>query len=412
MPRSILRETRKGAIAVLAAVCLIIAVAFLAFAVDWGYIAVTSGELQNAADAAALAGARALPKGRSDAIAAAQQWAARNVAAGDSVLVNAEDDVQVGVWDSETSSFTALPSNSPTSPNAVRVICRRTSARGNPLSLFFGGVLGTDSVDVTSSATARVTMGRCGLIIGLIKVKMSGSSHTNSYNSSDGLFIPSNATNRGHVCSNRTIEMSGSSAIYGDAHHGPGYEVKSSSSIGVVCNINVLPNPLSFPPVDSGHVASNNHNGAIPLSAQGKNPLNSKLEFGLSGGDSVSLPAGKYYFTKLSLSGGSIIYVSGPTEIYVNGDVAISGGSVANLTQLPRNLQLYVEGKNCSLSGSSQFFGVVYAPATKVVRSGESHFFGAIISRELELSGGGGIYADESLDLNPLGNAQRAILVE
>ena len=48
---------RRGAVAPLAALLLAFLVGMLAFALDVGYMAVVKGELQNAADAAALAGA-------------------------------------------------------------------------------------------------------------------------------------------------------------------------------------------------------------------------------------------------------------------------------------------------------------------------------------------------------------------
>ena len=124
---------RRGAITVLAAFFLIVVMAFLAFAVDWGHVTVTESELQNAADAGALSGARALPDGRVAAVAAAQLWAGKNVAAGQQVATVASEDVEIGLWDDETALFTMLPANSSESPNAVRVTCRRMAARGSQL---------------------------------------------------------------------------------------------------------------------------------------------------------------------------------------------------------------------------------------------------------------------------------------
>src|SRR5260370_40779784 len=51
---------RRGAIAPLCALLLVPLLAMLAFAIDTGYMCLTETELQNAADAAALAGANAL----------------------------------------------------------------------------------------------------------------------------------------------------------------------------------------------------------------------------------------------------------------------------------------------------------------------------------------------------------------
>lgn len=404
---------RKGAITVLAALFLIVVLAFLAFSIDFGYITVTASELQNAADAGVLSGARALPDGRDAAIAAAQLWASKNVAAGKSVATVASDDIEIGVWDDGTAKFTALTSNSNETPNAVRMTCRRTSARGNSLKLFFAPIIGTNSTDLVATATARIKSFRCGLIIGISSVSMSGGSHTNSYNAAVGPYNAAAPKTNGHVCSNGDIVMSGSSAINGDAHPGNGHVVKSSSSIGVLGKISPLNKSLAYSPADLGDTATNNSNLSIPLSQNNKKALDSKRDFVLSGGDSVKLPPGKYYFNKMSLSGGSSIIISGPTEIYATGDVSLSGGSMANLTMLPKNLQLFPMGSKCVLSGDSEFCGVVYNPTAKVERSGDSDFYGAIVAGQLVLSGSGGIHADESLDSQLLkGGAKGAKLLE
>jgi Flp pilus assembly protein TadG len=147
------RVVRRGSIAVLAAFFLVVVIAFLAFSIDYGYIVVAESDLQNAADAGAMSGARALNDGREAAILAAKNWAGKNVAAGQSVAV-ADEDVEIGRWDADAATFTAVPTNSSDTPNAVRVTCRRNSGRGNPLHLFFAPIIGTDFADLTLSAIA------------------------------------------------------------------------------------------------------------------------------------------------------------------------------------------------------------------------------------------------------------------
>lgn len=409
------RPNRQGSIVVLAAVFLVVVIAFLAFSIDFGHIVVAESEMQNAADAGAMSGVRALFSNggsqsddddddqkyhydsRAAAIAAAKTWAAKNTAAGESVVVN-DEDVEIGRWDDDTATFAVIPADSDQSPNAVRVTCRRTGARGNPLRLFFTPVLGTDHANLTVSATARIKSSRCGLIIGLTQVTMSGSSHTDSYRSENGLYNATSAGDEGHVCSNGDIKMSGSTAINGNGHPGPDHEVNSSSSIGVTGSTSPLEQPISYPPADPGDAPWNNDNDSIPQSDGGTDPLSGSGEFKLSGGDAVDLYPGTYYFTKMSLSGGSMVRISGPTVIYVTGDCSLSGGSLANGTFLPKNLQLYPMGSKCVISGDSAFYGAVYAPTAKVVRSGSSDFYGSIVAGNLVLSGSGGIHADLSLD--------------
>jgi Flp pilus assembly protein TadG len=389
-----LRRKRRGAIVVLAAIALIAVMAFLAFALDWGYIVAAENDLQNAADSAALSGARALSSGRTAAINAAQLWASKNKAAGVPV---SQVEVQVGYWVESTAAFVAVPANSTHSVDSVKVTCYRDSSHGNPLNLFIAPIIGRNSANVAATATGRYKPIRCGLIIGLDYVTMSGGSHTNSYNSNNGAYSAGAAGSNGHVCSNGDILMSGSAGIYGDGHPGPGKSVKSSSSVGVTGSTSPLTEKLSYPAADPGDAPTNNNNSAISKSAGGKDPLNDKLEFNLSGGDSVTLAPGIYYFSKLTLSGGSFLTITGATTIYVTGNVDLSGGSVANTTSIPGNLQLYPMGSSCKISGSSEFYGMVYAPGAKVERSGSADFYGSIVGGQLVLSGSGGIHADEAL---------------
>jgi Flp pilus assembly protein TadG len=148
------RHNRRGAVVVLSAAFLIVTIAFLALSIDWGYIVVSESELQNAADAGAMSGARALTNGREAAILAAKNWAGRNVAAGQAVAL-ADEDVEIGRWDTDAATFTVVPPNSTDPTNAVRVTCRRTTARGNPIKLFFAPVIGTESADLSVSAIAK-----------------------------------------------------------------------------------------------------------------------------------------------------------------------------------------------------------------------------------------------------------------
>ena len=86
---------RKGAILVLAAVLMVFVFAFVAFTVDIGYMTLTKGELQNAADSAALAGVMSLGDGEAAARAVAIDFAGKHRAAGAPVVVP-DADVLIG----------------------------------------------------------------------------------------------------------------------------------------------------------------------------------------------------------------------------------------------------------------------------------------------------------------------------
>ena len=71
------RHDRRGSILVLSSVILVVALAFTAMVVDLSYVSLTRTELQNAADAAALAGA--LELGSQSSTSAASTAAARTI---------------------------------------------------------------------------------------------------------------------------------------------------------------------------------------------------------------------------------------------------------------------------------------------------------------------------------------------
>ncbi len=398
--RSVNLGQRRGSVLVLAAMLMVVLFAFAAFSIDFGYIVVGNTELQNAADAAALSGAAHLHEGPNLARTAAIDLAANNTTGNIAVSVSATD-IELGRWNENTATFNVLPAAQESLADSVRVTCRRTAAGGNPLTLFFAPMLGRNTADISATATAHVQPSICGLFIGIEKVTISGGSFTDSFDSDIAPYDAASAGHEGHVCSDGPITLSGPSYVDGNALPGHGHSVSTSGSSYVTGSTNPRSQPLNLPPVDFGDSATNNMNYLIPTSDDGEvayDPGDGK--FGLSGGDHLQLSPGTYYFSEFVLSGGSSITVTGPTSIYCVGKFVASGGSIANTTQLPANLQVFCTGDKVDISGGSHFYGVIYAPSSKVVRSsGSGHVFGAAIGKELTLTGGGGAHADTALGL-------------
>lgn len=160
----------KGVTAVVVALFLTVLLAMGAAAIDIGHALVAKNELQNTADAAALAGTRALGviyEGMTQAqqqtyvltsgdqatiVAAVQTTAVANSAAGVPITVNASD-IAIGTWNPSTRIHTATVSQ----PKAVRVWARRDSSANGAISTFLAGVVGLTSVSVGAVATADMT---------------------------------------------------------------------------------------------------------------------------------------------------------------------------------------------------------------------------------------------------------------
>jgi Flp pilus assembly protein TadG len=159
---------RPGAITVLMAFLMIVLVAMVAFAVDIGYICRVHAELQNAADAAALAAAQKALKAavvsdsetNSVAIStifaahlAAHDYAGRHKAGGVTLRLRISD-VVVGYQAVPGSEpVTAWSSGQPV-PNCVQVTTRRDSTANGSLPLFFARVLGTSHSNLSATAVA------------------------------------------------------------------------------------------------------------------------------------------------------------------------------------------------------------------------------------------------------------------
>lgn len=393
------RRAQRGVIILLTAFLMLFLLGVIAFAIDFGMIVLARTDLQVAADSAALAGAAVIADGEIASQSTAEQFAEANQVFDKMVQLTPGEDVELGSWDSKAYTFTVLTGTNVNQANAVRVTCRVSAARANSIPLFFGRVFGANIADLSAQAIAFASPVRCGAFVGLNYVNISGGSYTDSYSSANGAYSSGSSGNKGTVCSNQAITMSGgSSIIKGDAHPGPGKSVSTSGGSSVTGSKDPLTTALSYAAVDSSSAAKSNANGSIPQSNNGKNAVNSKGEFNLSGGDSVTLGAGTYYFSKFTLSGGSSIQTTGKVIIYCTGDFDSSGGSFLNSTQKPTNLQIYPSGSKCNMSGGSQFYGVVYGPTTPFVRSsGSADFFGMIVAASLDLSGGGGLHYDESL---------------
>lgn len=163
-------ENERGAAAVMVSLFLVVLLAMGAAAIDIGHGMVARNELQNASDAAALAGTRTLglvyegltpaemqtyvlTGGDQTAIFNAVQGAGvANLAAGVAVTVSTSD-IQIGQWDAATRIFTPTVNQ----PRAVRVLTRRDSTANGPIATFLGGVVGLASMSPNAVATAELT---------------------------------------------------------------------------------------------------------------------------------------------------------------------------------------------------------------------------------------------------------------
>lgn len=177
--RNLFFDSNRGAVVVLVAVLLFFLLGIAAFVIDLGYRNVVRNELQNAADAAALAATRelgliyesldagiqpthTLTADEQDAIEAAAIDTGKENYAGDVdelVIYDNDTDIQIGKWDPVTNTF-SVPSPL-IGANAVKVYARRETVDGQvyngPISTFFAQIFNIKTLGVRAFATAALT---------------------------------------------------------------------------------------------------------------------------------------------------------------------------------------------------------------------------------------------------------------
>src|ERR1051325_11264446 len=181
-------HTRRGVIAPLAAIFMVLMISMVAFAIDVGYMTLVRTELQCAADAAASAGAAALLTSPSDAKTAAQTFGNSNKAAGTTVSVATAQDVVLGNWNIQTLTFTpSADATAELTADSVKVTCRVAASRGNAAKFFFAPIFGKTTFDQQAVAIAQIRRKRCSRIVGLNYVNIQGG-FTDSFDSRNGTY--------------------------------------------------------------------------------------------------------------------------------------------------------------------------------------------------------------------------------
>jgi Flp pilus assembly protein TadG len=146
-------HNERGVVLIFVAISLVLLAAFVALAIDVGFMFTAKADLQSSVDAAALAGASGLTLGPAEARARAIEYAQKNPVF--NYAVNLElSDIELGTWNASTRSFAVLPEEQELTANSIRVTGNLTEERGNAVELFFARVLGRDTADVRAQSVA------------------------------------------------------------------------------------------------------------------------------------------------------------------------------------------------------------------------------------------------------------------
>jgi len=389
---------RRGAVAVLTAITLVVLIICASLAVDLGFVRTVCGDMQHTADSAALAGASALWEADEADVDVVTERAVdilERMQKSQGFDALQDQVIEVGTFDVKSREFTAVTDAS-RAPFAVRVV----SVRKNT-PLFFAAIIGKYSTEVTREAVA-LGSGKCGGIWGLEGVRVTGDVVTDSYDADSGAYSEDTAGDNGDVCSGRNITLNGGVEINGDAMCGFGYDVIVNGASGEITGLTTANSgPVDSPEVDFGDIKTVNDNLTIPLTDGGRSPWKAGLgsNLYLNANDNVNVAGGKYYFDSITMRSGATITLTGPVTFYIGGKVDASGAGIVNASSDPSDLTIISAGTSFEIGGTADFYGSVFAPYAAVKLHGDTNFYGALIGKTVTMLGNFQFHVDESLPI-------------
>jgi hypothetical protein len=387
-------------------------IGLVGLSIDWGWVALAAHQLQNGADAAALAGAQALSDGPDEARAAAVFLGSQNLCArvpiqlGPNPSNDPAGDVVLGRYDLADRSFTADESGA----NAVKVSAPRIGGAG--VSLFFGPIFGLQRADVVREAIAMVQARKTGP--GIIMLDTSG--------------LALQISGNGHIQVNGTIAVNSAERSYAFQYSGGGslsadsFEIVGGAQLGsgsVDGAVHTGVEPASDP---FAHLSEPDPTGVVLRSSSKYTPTSGSTLYpgryvggiSISNSGTYNFEPGIYYIQgggfKISSTctvnlNGVLIYNSHDNGS--NGDqVLISGDATINWTPLDDPSSPYdgmsifqsshsaMNGKKIEISGNgkTQIFGNVYGKTAEVQLSGNGPsdvLGGGFVVGKMQISGDG-----------------------
>jgi Flp pilus assembly protein TadG len=361
--------TNSGQVLPFVVFALVALLALVSLGIDGGHAYAVRRQMQNAADASSLAGARLLCSSQADAdiLAEILTYAAYNHVTSNNVIVyyTDSDGKHVG---------TALPKSGTAPAGAVGIeVTARTSTAS-----FFGGVVGFKSFRPQATAAARSTC----LLPAIFAYESNLPMGSKVIDWSGG-----NYTVKGVVHSNSDLNMSGT----GNTINGPTETVTGSSPNAPSVASSVQPYPVSYnaddyAPGGSQAQAAGNDYHYIPSDSNLSQFVNNGV-----------LQSGLYYVTgNVNFSAPS---VAANVTIVASGYITISSSGsawtpyaqgllfLANISDAsaPGHIALNVSGSN------SSWAGVIFAPQSGIRMSGSSNttLRGSLIGWTVTLTGSG-----------------------
>ena len=393
---------RKGYAVVWVALLAVVLIGLGGLSLDWAYVTLTKCQLQAAADAAALAGVQKLSQGQTEVNNTAVNIASLNKAAKSPVIVVAGVDVLIGQFDTNTMQFTVTS----TSPNAVKVVARRTcGSPGGPVNLLFGPAFGVAAAGASAQSIAMVQNGggsagmlvldpsASGALNMLVNAKVNVQGGDIQVNSSDSQAV---TVAEGGIVTANNVNIVGKYNFTDNGGTG------SPLHTGVCC----MSDPLASVPPPT---VTNNLGGVSLSGIQSKTISPGYYPDGISVSDngSITLNPGIYNIggNGLHISGngamianGVMLYLSGIAGISLtgNGAVVLTPPTSATYPQYA-GISVFQDRANTAtdtLGGNAnlQLDGAIYLPSAPTTLTGNGGTLGTqLIVNTAKISGNGNV---------------------
>lgn len=369
----------NGQAIVIFAVVIVAILGICALVLDLGMVKIAESNMQNAADATALAAVQDLPNS-DDATNSALVYGQLN-----------------GVEASNI--FVTTPYNGDT--NQIEVICTKT------VKFMFATVLGFEDTEVSERAVAKKISGSLGAFENAI---FSGSS-----TSTLGLGLyGARITVDGDIHTNNSFMMTGSQSIV-------------NGSIEAVYNLEMYGSDITVSGTCQGeNISISGSNISIGSQVLTPGPFIDMPDFSDTIQESAQ-NAGQTYTGYTSFQGSNVTIND---SIYVQGDVNVSGStftgngvmlatgnitiSGANITASGGSICFYSENGNIQISGANtELHGLLYAPnGTISINGANTEIYGRIIANKILITGANTNIISSSDDLDSLGMGGSIQLVE
>lgn len=359
-------KNESGAVAVIVAVFMVVLIGFTALVVDYGYWASTRRDLQNTADAAALAGASKLDgTGEATVLSSAEGEAntfANNngVDTSDTVVTfpSADHkDVQVTVTRVVDATFSQVLTGRSTQTISATAVASATSFLGDYEYALFGGKTINDAITFNGGSKSTVD----------------GNIHSNS-----NISMKNTEVNNSVITAVGTAEIgNGDRVIYEHATSLAMPSISSllsSSQINRI-NVNNLPEPDQYYTVKKGVMSLSSEGYENLLQYAADNTMDSRLVLFYFDG-TVDIQADKN--------------VSFPAAFVASGDITFGG---SNIDSSSSSVLLASETGDITFNGGGiAFQGILYAPNGDITldgTGGSGSITGSVYADTIDRNGNG-----------------------